>query len=260
MNSNSGSERAENTRELYDNQAGDWKRSGPLLLSDYSARPFVLRLCQPLKDAVVLDAGCGEGYVARKILDSGASFVHGIDISGNMIEQAILQIPDGFSGKCRFECADIRQDAKLDDAAFDLVLAMFLFNYLNVPDTEEVMKLFFKALKPGGHFIFSVPHPSLAFLKKDRFPFYFETKGGYFSGRNVLFPGEIWRRDGISVGVQCVHKTVEDYFTCLRKSGFSVMPELYELHITDEHIALDPAFFSNLKDLPLHLAFKVQKT
>jgi SAM-dependent methyltransferase len=260
MKSESGSPRAENTRELYDAQAGDWKRNEPVLLSDYSARPFVINLCQPLTGAMVLDAGCGEGYVARKILEAGASFVHGIDISEKMIEQAVLQTPSELEGKCRFECADIRIDEKLPNAHFDLVLAMFLFNYLDTDATREVMQRFFQVLKPGGHFVFSVPHPSLAFLKKDKFPFYFETKGGYFSGRNLLFPGEIWRRDGLAVGVQCVHKTVEDYFSCLRAAGFSLMPEVYELRITDEHIAMDPAFFTPLRDLPLHMAFKVKKT
>jgi SAM-dependent methyltransferase len=139
------------------------------------------------------------------------------------------------------------------------VLAMFLFNYLNVTDTAEVMKKAYTQLKPGGHFIFSVPHPSLAFLKQDKYPFYFEKRGGYFSGRNVLFPGEIWRRDGVAVGVQCVHKTFEDYFTALRYAGFIAMPEVHELHINEEHVALDPEFFTPLIDLPLHVAFKVKK-
>jgi SAM-dependent methyltransferase len=257
---NTEKERPSDTRSLYDGQAGDWKRNAPLLLSDYSARPFVLQLCEPLQGKKILDAGCGEGYVARKMLDAGAGFVHGVDISAGMIDQAQVQITESHKGRCRFETGDIRNDVLLSEGEFDLVLAMFLFNYLDSHATAEVMKRFFHCLKPGGHFIFSVPHPSLAFLKKDRFPFYFETKGGYFSGRNMLFPGEIWRRDGVAVGVQCVHKTLEDYFSCLRLAGFRLMPEVYELHINEEHIALDPAFFIPLKDLPLHLAFKVVKS
>ena len=38
-----------NTRELYNDQAEDWSRKEPVLLSDYSARPFVLDLCEPIK-------------------------------------------------------------------------------------------------------------------------------------------------------------------------------------------------------------------
>ncbi|MFM7233397.1 MAG: class I SAM-dependent methyltransferase, partial [Flavobacteriales bacterium] len=157
-----------------------------------------------------------------------------------------------------YEARDIRQ---LRDGEFqvDCVLAMFLFNYLNSDDTTAVMTRAINQLKPGGHFIFSVPHPSLAYLKQDKYPFYFEKQGGYFSGRNILFPGEIWRRDGIAVSVQCIHKTVEDYFNAMRKAGFTGMPEVYELRINEGHVAMDPTFFTPLIDLPLHMAFKVKK-
>ena len=248
----------QDAKSLYDSQASQWQRTGPVLLSDYSARPFVMELCEPLQGNTLLDIGCGEGYVGRELLKRGAERIHGIDISKAMIEKAEAEMNAQAISNATYEVRDIRQ---LSDGEFqvDTVLAMFLFNYLNAPDTAEVMKKVYSQLKPGGHFIFSVPHPSLAFLKQDKYPFYFEKRGGYFSGRNILFPGEIWRRDGISVGVQCVHKTVEDYFTCMRHAGFDTMPELYELHINEEHVKLDPKFFTPLIDLPLHIAFKVKK-
>ena len=86
-----------------------------------------------------------------------------------------------------------------------------------------------------------------------------EPRGGRVDAPRLLLRGEIWRRDGIAVGVQCIHKTVEDYFTALRKAGFTNMPEVYELRINEEHVAMDPEFFTPLIDLPLHMAFKVKK-
>ena len=106
---------------------------------------------------------------------------------------------------------------------------------------------------------FSVPHPSLPFLKSDRFPFYFTPSGGYFSAKDILFPGEIWRRDGEKVQVQCIHKTFEDYFTALQQAGFETLPKIKELHINEQHIALDHTFFAPLQDLPLHVACKIKK-
>jgi cyclopropane fatty-acyl-phospholipid synthase-like methyltransferase len=248
----------QDTKRLYDEQASHWQRTGPVLLSDYSARPFVMDLCEPHKGYSILDIGCGEGYVGRELLKRGATHIHGIDISDSMIEKAEAEKQKLGLQSATYEVRDIRG---LEDSEFQVetVLAMFLFNYLNASDTAEVMKKAYTQLKPGGHFIFSVPHPSLAFLKHDKYPFYFEKRGGYFSGRNILFPGEIWRRDGIAVGVQCVHKTFEDYFTALRYAGFIHMPEVHELRIHDEHVALDPEFFTPLIDLPLHVAFKVKK-
>jgi predicted TPR repeat methyltransferase len=75
-------------KKLYDEQAPSWQRNGPVLLSDYSARPFVMQLCEPLEGITMLDIGCGEGYVGRELLKRGASRIHGIDISSAMIEKA----------------------------------------------------------------------------------------------------------------------------------------------------------------------------
>ena len=249
----------QDSKKLYNNQAANWSRNEPLLLSDYSARPFVINLCEPIKNCNILDLGCGEGYVGRKLLESSASSVHGIDISEKMIELAEKIKSEKGLEQLSYEVLDVRAADLHSEFKYDTVLAMFLFNYLDVASTHALIKKVFELLKPGGHFVFSVPHPFLAYLKKDKFPFYFETKGGYFSGRNLLFPGEIWRRDRISVGVQCVHKTIEDYFYGLKLAGFTTMPELYELKINEEHVALDPEFFGPLIDLPLHMAFKIRK-
>lgn len=249
----------QDTKKLYDESAEDWQRSKPMLLSDYSARPFVIDLCEPIANKNILDIGCGEGYVGRELINRGAQYVHGIDISSEMINQALIQKNELHLTNAFYETGDIRDFDVSESEQYDLVLAMFMFNYLNVVETISTMKKAYQLLKLGGYFVFAVPHPSLPFLKKGKFPFYFETKGGYFSGRNKLFPGEIWRRDRKVVGVQCIHKTMEDYFTSLRLAAFTKMPEVYELKINQEHLELDPEFFTPLIDLPLHVAFKIQK-
>lgn len=116
-----------------------------------------------------------------------------------------------------------------------------------------------RVLRPGGKFVFAVPHPSLAFVREEAPPFFF-TRGtnGYFSGRDTQFEGKIWRRDGEAVRVRCVHKTLDDYFRALAKAGFRFLPDVQELHVTEEHLALDPAFFEPLRDVPLHVAFRLE--
>ena len=81
----------QDTKKLYDESAEDWQRSKPMLLSDYSARPFVIDLCEPIANKNILDIGCGEGYVGRELINRGAQYVHGIDISSEMINQALIQ-------------------------------------------------------------------------------------------------------------------------------------------------------------------------
>jgi SAM-dependent methyltransferase len=243
------------TRTLYNAQAENWQRTKPILLSDYSARPFVLDMCEPIKDARIFDLGCGEGYVSRQLINRGAASVVAIDISEKMIDSAKSIETVGIS----YSVGDARSMAEYDSESFDLVLAMFLFNYLNVEESAQTIKEIFRILKPGGRFVMAVPHPSLPFLRKKEFPFYFEPSGNYFSGRNILFPGQIWRLDRVPVNVQCVHKTWEDYFACFEAGGFKQMPVVKELHINETHIQQDPEFFAPLDGIPLHVAFKLKK-
>src|SRR5690242_16024148 len=69
------------TSAIYDAHAGQWARAEPVLLSDFTARPFVIDELGPLAGTHVLDLGCGEGYVARLVADAGASSVFGVDAS-----------------------------------------------------------------------------------------------------------------------------------------------------------------------------------
>ena len=250
----------ETTAHLYNDSAGSWRRSEPVLLSDFTARPFLLEWCGDVTGQAVLDLGCGEGYMARKLLEKDAGRIEGRDISLEMIENARGAVPSEDQGRIRFEVGDATELVGHADDAYDLVVAVFLFNYLDRAQTHAAMAEVARVLKPGGRFIFSVPHPSLAFLRPEEEPFYFSRgEHGYFSGRDELFEGKIWRRDGHGVRVRCVHKTLDDYFAAMNAAGFDRMPELKELHATEEHLAFDPTFFEPLRDQPLHMALRVQR-
>lgn len=247
------------TRELYNRSNHHWARNEPVLLSDYTARPFLLEWSHPLEGADVVDIGCGEGYFARQLKKEGANRVHAIDISEEMINRAMEQEAAEELG-IEYSTGGATDLGSLDDASFDVAVAMFLFNYLTVEQSVRAMQEVRRVLRKGGRFIFAVPHPSLPFLRDEQPPFFFSRGGaGYFSGRDSQLEGKIWRRDGEAVAVRCVHKTVEDYFLALRRSGFDKLPDIKELHVTESILEVDPDFFAPLMDQPLHLAFQVEK-
>ena len=246
------------TAELYDGSHAAWSRAEPVLLSDYTARPFLVEWCLPVEGAAVLDAGCGEGYVARQLARQGAARVEGVDVSGEMVAAARAREARDRLGIV-YHHGDARDLGRFADGSFDLAVAVFLFNYLDRAGTATAMREIGRVLRPGGRLVFAVPHPALPFLRRRERPFYFVPDGGYFSGRDRTFDGRIWRRDGASVPVRCVHKTLRDYFECLSAAGFTRLPEVEELHVTQAHVALDPGFFASLADLPLHLAFRTRK-
>lgn len=247
------------TETLYDGASRKWERRDPLLLSDYTARPFLLEWCEPVKAHAVLDLGCGEGYCARKLARRGAGRIEGLDLSSQMIARAREQEAERPLG-IHYSVGDAARLDRFDVASFDLAVAVFLFNYLDCEATAATLVEIFRVLRPGGRFVFAVPHPSLPFMRAEEPPFYFARGGaGYFSGRDRSFEGRIDRRDGVGVPVRCVHKTLTDYFRALRAAGFQSMPEVEELWATPDIRAVDPDFFGPLDDQPLHLAFRLEK-
>ncbi len=250
---------ARTAEELYDQNVASWARTQPSSLSDFTARPPVLEMCRPWDGLRVLDLGCGEGYCARKLRQGGAGDVLGIDVSGGMIDAAQREEARQPLG-IRYQVGDATHLTTLEDASFDRVLAMFLFNYLDTTAMEGCMREVFRVLRPGGRFVFAVPHPALAWMREANEPFYFEVgEGGYFESRNQRFAGRIWKRDGTQLEVQMVHKTVEDYFAGLAAAGFDRLPRLKELRVTQEILRVDPRFFGPLGDTPLHLAMAIER-
>ncbi|WHI49717.1 class I SAM-dependent methyltransferase [Microbulbifer sp. MLAF003] len=247
------------TESIYNDQAENWLRSEKILLSDYTARPIVLQELGSVTGQHLLDVGCGEGYVSRIILDAGAASVFGVDSSSEMISQAKSVAAELGLHKAIYEVSDAVTFNRYPRTQFDQVIAIFLFNYLTVKEMTQVMTNVKSLLSPNGIFIFTVPHPCLPFMRNQSPPFYFKFGDkNYFEGVDVTFEGRIWRRDGITVPVRCVHKTFTHYFEALQSAGFKKMPSIRELAVTEEHLTLDPEFFGPLKGYPLHLLFKVQ--
>lgn len=246
------------TKKIYNENAKKWLRLAPASLSDFTARPLVFDACGELNGRSVLDIGCGEGYCARELKRRGAGDYLGMDLSSEMIEAAKAQEELDQYGIEYLVGNVVAFDS---ERQFDICIAVFLFNYLRKEEMQAVFAKVYQSLKPGGEFIFSVPHPFFPFVHSEQKPpFYFESTGkNYFSDVNQQFEGRIWKRNGEPLHVQCVHKTFGDYFEGLSQAGFSTMPEVKELTVTPELVAQDEAFFSPLLNAPLHVLFKLRK-
>ena len=251
--------RRERPRELYNRSVARWVRKEPVVLSDFTARPQVLELCEPVKGLEILDLGCGEGYCSRELKRRGAGRVLGIDISDEMIAAACYEEKETPLG-IQYARGTADDLSEVPDGSFDSCLAMFLYNYMSTERMKQSMAEVRRVLKPGGRFVFSVPHPAFSFIWNGGAPFHFDTmSAGYFSGRDTRFNGVIHRRDGVALDVHMVHKTVQDYFEGLKAVGFNSMPSVRELRVEHSHLALDPVFFGPVADLPLHMAFGVER-
>ena len=227
------------TKTLYNENAQKWERNEPVSLSDYTGRPAVLDLCGSVTGSDILDLGCGEGYVARQLINKGPNSIIGVDISDEMILRAKAQN--------KYENVSFQTgNATLlpfNDESFDLVVCVFLYNYVSTKEMLESFKEVKRVLRSSGKFIFSVPHPFFPFLPNNGESFHFDFGDkNYFTAREMMADGMIKRRDNVELPVQMNHRIVSDYMDCLTEAGFDRMPRMLELTATEEHLEIDRIF------------------
>src|SRR5205085_7847595 len=81
---------------------------------------------------VVLDYGCGPGYLTKYLLEEGAAHVTGIDVSEGEIEQAIERAREnGLEERSRFLVAD-GHATEFHDDSFDLIVGSAILHHLDL--------------------------------------------------------------------------------------------------------------------------------
>lgn len=99
-------------------------------------------------DALVLDAGCGTGAVARALATRHGLRVSGIDIlDWNIVEAVKKSDVEALLERTDFSVGDYHQ-LEFPDARFDGVYTMETLVHSH--DAERVLGEFFRVLKPGG--------------------------------------------------------------------------------------------------------------
>ena len=104
-------------------------------------------------DRVVLDIGCGIGRIAAELAPR-VKEVHGIDVSGRMIEAALRRC--SALSNVKLMKSGGRDLHEFDDASIDAAIAVDTFPYLNQSGTALVSTFFAetaRVLRPGGDFV-----------------------------------------------------------------------------------------------------------
>src|SRR5581483_10568560 len=148
----------------------------------YVLDPLMFKLVGKFKDKVVLDLGCGNGYLAPKLLRQSPKQIIMMDISEHNLEHA------------RAKCADpkvsfLQQDAtgpwRVDSARIDVIYSNMMLN--EIEDIKTPINEAFRVLRESGVFIFSVTHPAW-----DLFV-YAQEKAGRPSKKIKELRGYFWR-------------------------------------------------------------------
>ncbi|MEV7732875.1 methyltransferase domain-containing protein [Streptomyces sp. NPDC088921] len=165
----------------------------------------------------ILDLGCGEGLITRALAMRGGSVV-GIDPSPRMIRHAQTAEQAHPSGAL-YALDDGTSLATVAAGSVEWVTAGLSLN--NVPDLAAAISAVRRVLVPGGHLVFTIPHPC------------FEAPHARWSGGVDEPPGRVvgnyfaegfWRSanpDGARrAGNQ--HRMLSTYVTSLVEHGFVI--------------------------------------
>jgi 2-polyprenyl-3-methyl-5-hydroxy-6-metoxy-1,4-benzoquinol methylase len=177
--------------------------------------PQVFAYLGDVAGRTVLDAGCGEGTLARLLAERGAQ-VTAIDISPRLVELARAQDP---LGHVTYAVRDLSQGLPHVDP-FDLVVSNLVLN--DVYDYRGYLATLGAVTKAGGRLVISMNNPYSAVLR--------EKAASYFdSGSATLYQG----LSKAGVRVYYFHRTMEDYVRAFRSAGF-LARSLADIRVTPE--------------------------
>ena len=208
----------------------------------YYERPATLSLMPEVKGRRVFDAGCGPGVYSEWLIARGAEVV-AVDASAKMIELAKQRL----GSKTDVRQADLSKPLDfLQDSSFDIVLCPLVLEYIE--DWHSTFAEFYRILRPGGHFVFSVTHPFFDYIyfKSSK---YFETE---------LVGGE-WRGfESGPVYMPSFRRSLGATLSPLVEAGFC-LERILEPKPTDEFKKADPKHYEELSQQPCFLCARARK-
>lgn len=152
------SERARREREAYDEHGVDeamttWHGRFPHVFQCPNTRGAEARFDEETRAAIagkrVLDMGCGEGASSVRLVDMGAAYVLGVDISQTAITRAQARARPG---RLEFRLGDVTSEL---DGEFDCVFGRSILHHI---DYRGVLpRLYAEHLAPGGTMLFMEP-------------------------------------------------------------------------------------------------------
>lgn len=132
----------------WSDQADDWNR----LIGDEgdsnrreSSDIYLWKYIGHIDNQVILDAGCGNGYLTTKLaLESNVKRVFSVDLSSKMIEIAQENIHRRIPNESDRQRIEIHQDSitelkTIEDQSIDLIISNYVV--MDTPDLDSVIKV-----------------------------------------------------------------------------------------------------------------------
>ena len=155
------------TRDLWDDWSEDFQAAWNAETSEDDLPPAPihygpgfpeekrLEFLPDLEGADVVELGCGGGQASVGFARRDTGRVVGVDLSSKQLAHA-RGLRDAYEVEARFLAGDVTALPLADDA-FDLAFSSWVFQM--VDDLDACVFEAARVLRPGGTFVFAVPHP-----------------------------------------------------------------------------------------------------
>jgi len=186
-----------------------------------SIDPVVFKKLGNIKNKVILEIGCGNGYFTRLLAKKGAK-VTGIDLSRKLIAFALKREKSKPFG-IKYLVRNAAKLYGLKSRSFDIVIANMCL--MDIADAQGTIKEASRVLKKNGYFLFSITHPVFntvgdewTILKAEDGKKYF-ARAIYKYLSSVKGTFNLWA-SGIQTDLY--HRSIQTYFKYLLNSGFLI--------------------------------------
>lgn len=167
----------------------------------------LMRLIGNFAGQRILDFGCGQGRLARHLVELGAAEVVGVELSAEMLAHA-ADTPN-----VTYLQADATTLDWWDGHAFDGVVSSMAL--MDIDDLAGAVRTAATAVRPGGWFTWSINHPVFPGIEHVRSNW--PTDGSCFDEGLWFTDG-----DGVRGTVGADHRTLSTYFNTPCKAGFAL--------------------------------------
>jgi len=249
------SDETEETRTFWNRVADDWHTQvgddgdrNRILNSD----PILWEFAGDVAGLTVLDAGCGTGYLSRKLHERGACVI-GIDFSDKMIAIAKSKAP----------AIDFRVDScsvlsTVPDNSVDTLIANYVL--MDTPDLDGSIQSFSRVLRANGIAIVIFSHPcfpaDFATDTPDGSGVQYQWSFPYFEPRKCIAPP--WGH--FTSEFIWFHRPLSEYWKAFKTAGFDVLDfEEPRLTVDRHHLVKNMRELHKSRSRPFSVAFKLRK-
>lgn len=181
--------------------------------------PIIFEFLENIENKKILDAGCGNGYFARKLARKKAGVV-AFDFSSKLIA-----IANQLELKQKLGITYLVKDGAnlqgIKNSSFDKVVANMCL--MDIANYSDAISEFARVLKPKGAFVFSITHPAFWDYKQG-WTIYMDNKKKYFARAvpQYLSSGKETRMFNKDFSVTQYHRPISEYAHQLSKAGFFI--------------------------------------